>query len=129
MKSKTPIGTSIEFEKNRLEQEIAQHGIEAVKELLRKEAVLLDETNKKTNEINKKAESFAPLLAKANSNSPLKERIQDVYDSIQREGLDYSSNMDLYELQATLIRRKMVVTNNPELLNIGYNDNVARAKQ
>ena len=47
---------------------------------------------------------------------------------MQRQGLDYKSNQALYETQATLKRRQMVIRDNPNLLKLDYNNNGMHTK-
>ncbi|MBX9586484.1 MAG: hypothetical protein K2X50_04415 [Gammaproteobacteria bacterium] len=123
---RNPIGTTLEVEQKRIEDEIAQIGQDAMVLQLEKEAVALTEINKRLLEINKKSEAFLPKLE--NQQSSMKEAIKQTYMDIQKAGLDFNNNKALYETQGTLRRRQMVIEKNPNLLNLDYNIKMTETK-
>lgn len=123
---RNPIGTTLEVEQKRIEDEIGQIGQDAMVQQLEKEAVALTEINKRLLEINKKSEAFLPKLE--NQQSSMKEAIKQTYMDIQKAGLDFNSNKALYETQGTLRRRQMVIEKNPNLLNLDYNIKMTETK-
>ncbi len=119
---RAPIGTALKVELKRIEEEIDEFGTDFMLEQLEKESIVLSEIDEKIRTINLKSESCLPLLEQNSQSTTLKEAIKKSYEEMQRQGLDYKSNQALYETQATLKRRQMVIRDNPNLLKLDYNN-------